>query len=201
MPDSWANAFAPTIALFGCTGKPVMPDTMLRRRDDLRGVDARRRRRSTSVGSAPPSRSPRAPQLPARSPRPLMVHSTWRAPSIITPASELATAMPEVVVAMHRPHGAVGIGNPLAQRRDEGAELPGHRIADGVGNVDRGRARGDRRLDQPAQEVELGAASVLGRELDVVAHSRAKPTALPPARAPAPASSAASSPCGAARSR
>ena len=31
--------------------------------------------------------------LPARSPRPLMVHSTWRAPAI-TAASELATAMP-----------------------------------------------------------------------------------------------------------
>ncbi len=24
MPDSWAKAFAPTIALFGCTGTPVM---------------------------------------------------------------------------------------------------------------------------------------------------------------------------------
>jgi hypothetical protein len=31
--------------------------------------------------------------LPARSPRPLMVHSTWRAPSM-TAASELATARP-----------------------------------------------------------------------------------------------------------
>ncbi len=33
-------------------------------------------------------------QLPARSPSPLTVHSTWRAPPIITPASELATAIP-----------------------------------------------------------------------------------------------------------
>jgi hypothetical protein len=33
-------------------------------------------------------------QLPARSPRPLIVHSTCRAPPIFTPASELATAMP-----------------------------------------------------------------------------------------------------------
>ena len=33
-------------------------------------------------------------QLPARSPKPLMVHSIWRAPPILTPASELATAMP-----------------------------------------------------------------------------------------------------------
>ena len=31
--------------------------------------------------------------FPARSPMPLMVHSTWRAPAI-TPAREFATAMP-----------------------------------------------------------------------------------------------------------
>jgi hypothetical protein len=29
MPDSWAKALAPTMALFGCTAKPVMPDTSL----------------------------------------------------------------------------------------------------------------------------------------------------------------------------
>ena len=34
-------------------------------------------------------------QLPARSPKPLIVHSTWRAPPICTPAKELATAMPK----------------------------------------------------------------------------------------------------------
>ncbi|MNS96263.1 hypothetical protein D3C72_1305540 [compost metagenome] len=32
--------------------------------------------------------------LPARSPRPLTVHSICRAPPIMTPASELATARP-----------------------------------------------------------------------------------------------------------
>ena len=32
--------------------------------------------------------------LPARSPKPLIVHSTWRAPPI-TAANELATAMPK----------------------------------------------------------------------------------------------------------
>ena len=32
--------------------------------------------------------------LPARSPRPLMVHSIWRAPPSCTAASEFATAMP-----------------------------------------------------------------------------------------------------------
>ena len=32
--------------------------------------------------------------LPARSPRPLIVHSIWRAPPSCTAASEFATAMP-----------------------------------------------------------------------------------------------------------
>ncbi len=32
--------------------------------------------------------------FPARSPRPLIVHSIWRAPPTITAASEFATAMP-----------------------------------------------------------------------------------------------------------
>ena len=40
MPDSWAKALAPTMALFGCTGKPVMPGHELAGRHDLGGVDA-----------------------------------------------------------------------------------------------------------------------------------------------------------------
>ena len=42
-------------------------------------------------------------------------------------------------------------------------------VADRVGNVDRRRAGGDRRLDHLAEEIGLGAGGVLGRELDVVA--------------------------------
>ncbi len=45
-------------------------------------------------------------------------------------------------------------------------------VADGVGNVDRGGAGVDGRLDHFAEEVELGAGGVFGRELDVVAVAR-----------------------------
>src|SRR5690606_41034455 len=92
MPDSWAKALAPTMALFGCTGKPVMLDT---RRDVLRMCSVTipvstwntswRVRKAMTISSSA--------ALPARSPRPLMVHSTWRAPAV-TAASELATASP-----------------------------------------------------------------------------------------------------------
>ena len=93
MPDACANAFAPTTALFGCTTKPVICDT------------------SREVGTicvvstwvCRPKKSPRvltaitissSDVLPARSPRPLIVHSIWRAPPIMTAAKEFATAMP-----------------------------------------------------------------------------------------------------------
>ena len=103
-PDSWAKALAPTIALFGWTTKPVSCETswLVRQislvlisvwRPSLAGLakkSARVRIAMTTSSSA---------ALPARSPRPLIVHSTCRAP-LRTPASELATAMPEVVVAV-----------------------------------------------------------------------------------------------------
>ena len=49
------------------------------------------------------------------------------------------------------------------------AVLVGHGVADGVGDVDGGGAGLDGRFDDLAEEVELGAGGVFGRELDVVA--------------------------------
>ena len=78
--------------------------------------------------------------LPARSPRPLIVHSTWRAP-FMTAASELATARPRSLWQCTDHTALSEFGHALAQRRDQRAELPRHRVADGVGDVDRRRAR------------------------------------------------------------
>ena len=102
--------------------------------------------------------------LPARSPMPLMVHSTWRAPAW-TAASELATAMPEVVVAVRRQRDLVADA-----RRDRG-EHPGdvgrQRVADRVGQVD-GRGAGlDRGVRHLAEELQVAPGGVLGRELHV----------------------------------
>ena len=74
----------------------------------------------------------------------------------------------EIVMTMHRPNSPARIGHPLAQRCDQLAELPRHGIANGIGNVYRGCAGGNHRLQQTAQEVGFRTACILGRELDIV---------------------------------
>ncbi len=92
MPDSWANALAPTIALFGCTGKPVMLETSFEA-VTICVVSMRVSHGKTSLRVFTAMTISSSDALPARSPRPLIVHSTWRAP-FITADSELATATP-----------------------------------------------------------------------------------------------------------
>ena len=92
MPASCANAFSPTIALFGWTWTPVMCESS---RELLKISSVRTResmpKKSLRVRSAITTSSREA--LPARSPIPLIVHSTWRAPFMIA-VSEFATACP-----------------------------------------------------------------------------------------------------------
>ena len=48
---------------------------------------------------------------------------------------------PEVVVAVHRDDDALDAGHVVADAADEGPELVGRGVTDGVGDVERGRAR------------------------------------------------------------
>src|SRR6266853_1033452 len=93
MPEAWAKAFAPTTALLGCTTNPVIWDT---RREAgtiwLVSIRVSRLKKSPRVRTAITTSSSEV--LPARSPRPFIVHSIWRTPPIVTAASEFATAMP-----------------------------------------------------------------------------------------------------------
>jgi len=75
MPDSWAKALAPTIALLGWTTKPVTAETRREARmmfsvctPVVYGIRSERVRSAMTISSMA--------ALPARSPRPLMVHST-----------------------------------------------------------------------------------------------------------------------------
>ena len=81
----------------------------------------------------------------------------------------------QVVVAMHRPDGLVGVGDTLAQGADELAVELGHAIADGVRHVDRRGAFPDDRLDHLAEEVHVRAIAVFGGELDVGHQIACKP--------------------------
>ena len=92
MPASWAKAFRPTIALLGCGQTPVMLASMalVGLRSSLR-TPVEKPRSSPRTFTAITNSSSEA--LPARSPMPLIVHSTWRAPAW-TAAMEFATASP-----------------------------------------------------------------------------------------------------------
>ena len=74
----------------------------------------------------------------------------------------------KVVVAVRAEHRFVGIRHPAD---DLGEKLPrfvGRAVADGVRQVDRGRAVVDGGLDDAAQEIAVASRRVLGRKLHVV---------------------------------
>src|SRR5271166_1061644 len=108
-------------------------------------------------------------QLPARSPRPLMVHSTWRAPSRIA-ARLLATARPRSLWQWTL-STTLSMPRTCCLRWDGGGVLRGHRVADRVGDVDGRGSRRDGLFHHLGQEIQLGASGILGGELDVLAVS------------------------------
>ena len=75
----------------------------------------------------------------------------------------------EVVVAVDADHGLVDVRHTITEARDHMPHLAGGRVADGVGDVDGGRAGRDRRLDHAAEKIDLGAGGILRGELDIVA--------------------------------
>ena len=75
----------------------------------------------------------------------------------------------EIVVAVNGDDRLVDVRHAVHQHGDQRGEFLGHRIADGVRNIDRAGAALDRRLDAAAKEVMLAAGTILGRPLDIVA--------------------------------
>ena len=74
---------------------------------------------------------------------------------------------PEVVVAVGGKDRLVGVGHPLADGFEHRLVLRRGGEADGVGQVDRGRAGADRHLDAAAKVVERRAGRVHRRPFDV----------------------------------
>ena len=105
--------------------------------------------------------------LPARSPMPLTVHSTWPAPAS-TAASELATARPRSSWQCALSTTVSAPGHAREDVAEHRGVLGRHGVADGVGEVDRSRALPNGQLGHPAEKVGIGAARVFGGELDVV---------------------------------
>ena len=78
--------------------------------------------------------------LPARSPRPLIVHSICRAPAS-TAASAFAVAMPRSLWQWVAKTTSSAPGTRSISIRMSVGALARRGVADGVGDVDRGRAR------------------------------------------------------------
>ena len=166
MPLSWAKAFRPTIALLYCTGNEVTADDQLGGPRQHCGVDA----------------GPERQHVVAHLHRHHDFFQRGVAGALadaVDGAFDLARAgahagerirhrHAEIVVAMHREARLVGIRHALAHHLEQREIFLRRRVADGVGNVDRGGAGLDRRLDAAAQEIELGAGAVLARPLDIV---------------------------------
>ena len=74
----------------------------------------------------------------------------------------------QVVVAVHGEHDVAQARDELVQARQERGVLLRHRVADGVRDVDRGRALLERGGDHLGGEVDVGAGGVHRAELDVV---------------------------------
>ncbi len=79
----------------------------------------------------------------------------------------IGDGQPQIVVTMHREDGLVGIGHALPHAAEQRLIFRRSRVADGVRDVDRGRAGVDRDFDRAAQKIELRAGAVLGRPFDI----------------------------------
>ena len=74
----------------------------------------------------------------------------------------------EVVVAVDRQHDVAQARHQVVEAAEEGAVLVRHRVADGVGDVDRRGALVERDLHDLGGVLDVGAGGVHGRELDVL---------------------------------
>ena len=88
--------------------------------------------------------------------------------SVLDGLEEIGHGKPEIVVAVHRDHRLVNVGDIGIDAGDKGPEFGRGGVTDGVGDVDRGGPRPDRNLDHLVHEFRVAAAGVFARELDVI---------------------------------
>src|ERR1041385_2203539 len=162
MPASWAKALRPTIALLGCGNTPVTCDSRRLVRYSSRVSTLQRNDASCGRTWLAITISSSA-ALPARSPIPLTVHSTCPAPPATVGGGEA-----QIVMTVRRERDPGGSGDALADGAEDLRVLRREREAHGVRQVHGRGALGDRRLHDTAQVLEVGAAGVFVRELDVV---------------------------------
>jgi hypothetical protein len=105
--------------------------------------------------------------LPARSPMPVSVHSTWRAPD--HRRQRVCDRQTEIIMAMRAEGDAVDAAHLALQPPDQFEVFTGRGEADRIRHVDRAGTGLDDGAEQLDEEVGFGARRVFGRELDVLA--------------------------------
>ena len=138
----------------------------LRRRDDLGRVDPRRARED--VLARPDGHDDLFERRVARTLAQAVDRALDLPRAVHHRRKRVSDRHAQVIVTVHRPYGLVRVRNALAQGLDQRSELPRHRVADCVRNVDRRCAGVDRRFDETAQEIRFGPARILWGKLDVV---------------------------------
>ncbi len=86
----------------------------------------------------------------------------------LQPRERVGDREPEVVVAVDRQDDVAQVRHQVVEPGEEGDVLLRHRVADGVGDVDRRGALVDRDLHDLGRVLDVGARGVHRRELDVV---------------------------------
>ena len=99
--------------------------------------------------------------MPARSPIPLIVSSSWRAPAL-NRRQGIGDAHAQIVVAVRAQRDAFRAVQGLDHAAEHGRVFLGYGVADSVRQIDDGRARLHGGADGLAQEIDVGAAGVFG---------------------------------------
>ena len=163
MPASCAKALAPTIALFGWTPTPMISVSSWLAGKRCSGVDAGRV--GELVGAGLQDHDDLLERAVAGPLADAVDRALDLARAVLDGAERVGDGEAEIVVAVDADDGR------LAERArdlsDERAVLLGDAVADGVGDVDRGGARGDDRARDLDQIFDRRAPAVLGGELDV----------------------------------
>ena len=167
MPDSCANAFSPMTALLRGIVVPI------RLREHARGRMQARRADAGFDMEQIAARAQRHHEFLERRVAGALADAGQRAFGLARARCDRGEAVrdghAEIVVAMHREHGALDARHVRAQIADALEHLRRRRVADRVRNIQRAGAGVEHGAEHFGEVVGLGADRVFGGEFDVVA--------------------------------
>ena len=166
MPDSWAKALAPTMALLGEQPKLMNSASSLAGGIELVHLDV------VGVGELVAADHEGGGDLFEGGVAGALADAVDGALDLARAALNAGEGVgdghAEVVVAVGGEDDVVDAGDACSDHAEDGGVLVGRGVADGVGDVDGGGSGLDGDGDHLDEEVGVGAGGVFGGELDVV---------------------------------